>query len=243
MSDEANQVTQEQREESDRLSYWQHAVEYGVQYYIAGRFAAHAHFRRVGPSLLHHAVEMLFKACLAHDDPIGQIGAYREKYGHSLAALWQEFKRRNTGFDLSAYDEIVTRLDDFEDIRYPDHLVEKGAELIVGLYEVDQPPRSQPHRPEPRYVMMLPQIDRLAALLFQHAHFSPDILRTQLTYGRPHAETYLHLNNATPLVDVAKPENKAASKQQLRRSLAWFSVILAMVLIAVLIYLGFTEHR
>ena len=88
--------------------------------------------------------------------------------------------------------------------------------------------------------MMLPQIDRLAALLFQHAHFCPDVLRTQLAYGRPHAERYLHLNNATPLVDAAAPEKKAVTKQPPRRTLAWVSVILAMLLIAVLVYLGLT---
>lgn len=76
-------------------------------------------------------------------------------------------------------------------------------------YEVSEPNRyvgPAAARPEPAYVMMLPQIDRLAALLFEHTGYSPDFLRSQLAYGMDHAETYLRLNNATPLPDVTPPK-------------------------------------
>ena len=214
MTSEANpfgiQLTQQQLDESYRSRYWQHAVEYGVQYYVAGRFAAHARLTPVCASLLHHAVEMLLKACLAYQDTADQIRAYggRANYGHSLPTLWQEFKRRNAALDLSAYDEIITRLQAFETIRYPEQLIEQGALLSVGLYEVDPPQYMGPgQRPVPGYVLMLPQIDRLAALLFKHTHLNPEaICTTQFGYGREHAATYLWCNNATPLLKPTFPE-------------------------------------
>lgn len=195
----------QQLDESFRSRYWQHAAEYGVQYYVAGRFAAHAHFTPVSASILHHSVEMLLKACLAYTDTAAQIRSYRRKnsYGHSLPTLWDEFKRRNTKLDLSAFDEIVSQLHQFETVRYPERLIEQGALFSVGLYEVDEPAKYlglAAKRPEPQYIMMLPQIDRLIALLFEHTSYPRDSVRTHIAYGEPHAEQYLRRGNATPLV-------------------------------------------
>src|SRR5262249_25726506 len=146
------QRTQQQLDQSYRSNYWQYAVEYGVQYYISGRFAAHAAFTPVCASLLHHGVEMLLKACLAYQDTADQIRAYgrHASYGHSLPALWEEFKRRNAALPLAPYDEIVMRLQAFETIRYPERLIERGAFLTVGFYEAE-PSRQgtcQPSMPE-----------------------------------------------------------------------------------------------
>jgi hypothetical protein len=40
-------LTQQQLDESFKASYWQQAIPYGLEYYIAGRFFVHAQFTPV----------------------------------------------------------------------------------------------------------------------------------------------------------------------------------------------------
>lgn len=192
-------LSKAQIDESTRRSYWIHAIEYGVQYYVSGRFAVAARFTPVCASLLHHAVELLLKACLAYDDSLEMIQAYGRKtsYGHSLSSLWPEFKRRNPRLDVSEFDEIVIGLDAFESIRYPDTLVTQGAILHVGMHEVERPttPPGDTPMPEPVYVLMLPQIDRLVGRLLQQTGVNPAALQS-LFWSEP-AVTYLRMLNST----------------------------------------------
>lgn len=193
------QRTQQEIDESFKSDYWQLAVEYGVQYYVAGRFAMFAYFIPVCASIMHHAVELLLKACLARQDTADQIRGYGRRYGHFLEVSWQEFKRRNAALDLAIYDEIINRLDDFERVRYPERcLITEGADFRVGLYEVENPTKTGEYAPEPQYVLMLPQIDRLIALLFEHAQYSREVILLNLLRNE-HAATYYALQNATPL--------------------------------------------
>ena len=63
-------LTKEQKDSWMREGYWNHAIRYSLDYYIAGRFAVAHHFTPVGANILHHAVELLLKACLApHESP------------------------------------------------------------------------------------------------------------------------------------------------------------------------------
>jgi hypothetical protein len=192
-------LSKEQADESFRSKYRIFAIEYGMHYYIAGRFAAHARFSVVCASLLHHAVELLIKACLAETDTATQIReyGYRHSYSHSLDKLWAEFRRRNSTQDLQSYDKVIAELDKFEDIRYPDSLADFGAVMSVGLYEVEQPLATLRSSPEP-YVLMLPQIDRLMTLLFQRTGYSFEAL--QLHWSADLAMSYLKRENRTPPV-------------------------------------------
>lgn len=52
-------LTQEQKYRLMRESYWDHAIRYGLEYYIAGRFAIAHHFIPVGANILHHAVHAI----------------------------------------------------------------------------------------------------------------------------------------------------------------------------------------
>src|SRR5579871_6453674 len=114
-------LTQAQRDESFRTSYWHSAIHSGLEYYVTGRYGVHAQVW-VSANLLHHAVELLIKANLARGDTADQIRQYGRKsvYSHSLAAAWQEFKKRSGDKALDAFDKVVTELDRWEDIRYPD---------------------------------------------------------------------------------------------------------------------------
>jgi hypothetical protein len=45
-------LTQEQKDASMREDYWSHAIRYGLEYYVAGRFAFAHHFTPVGANIL-----------------------------------------------------------------------------------------------------------------------------------------------------------------------------------------------
>lgn len=128
-------ITQEQKNTWMREGYWDHAIRYGLEYYVAGRFAAAHRFTPVSANILHHAVELLLKACLAHDDPLEKILEYwhpKKGYGHDIVRLWQEFKARQTVPVPAEADTIISSLHAFEDIRYPETLIRDGAMLAAS---------------------------------------------------------------------------------------------------------------
>lgn len=220
-------LTPEQRERSYKESYWYNAIRYALEYYVAGRFAVHAQVL-VSPNLLHHAVELLIKANLSRDDTSEQIRQYgwKSSYGHSLASAWQELKRRAADPALEAFDAAVTELDKFEDIRYPDRLVDTGAAISIGL--VETPPPTGSARPERHYSLALPQIDRLVKLLFDRSGINPEVFRQM--FEQKHAAPYFTLHNDSPLVVPRPPAPRvsllrrmwAALQRGWARVLAWW---------------------
>lgn len=168
--------TQEQKDESERQGYWYHAIEYGLQYYVTGRFAAAHRFTPVSANILHHAVELLLKACLAHDDTLETIRNYwhpKKGYGHDIIRLWEVFKARSTAPVPAEFDVTIKGLHAFEDIRYPETLIRDGATISIGIFEVEDPIRTNGQIPENLYVLQLPQIDRLMGLLFRASGANP----------------------------------------------------------------------
>jgi hypothetical protein len=149
-------------------TFRQLAAEYGVQYYLAARYAVVAQLVPVCGSLAHHAVEMLLKASLAYGDPGEKIAEYRFTYGHKLDRLWREFRTRNHQLNLDpAFDQLVKELDQFEDIRYPDPLALDGGYLDIGLIEPDPPTCSGLSPSKRRYNLYLPALARLASILIK----------------------------------------------------------------------------
>jgi hypothetical protein len=163
------ELTQEQRDRSFQESYWSHAIRYGIQYYVAGRFAAASAFTPVLANLLHHAVELLLKACLAYDDPVERIrkyGSSKDGYGHNLPLLWKEFKSRNAIAARPEFDRIIDALHRFEEIRYPEQLIDDGAIININIFAVDSQPLDERRAEHPAYSLSLPEVDELMGLLF-----------------------------------------------------------------------------
>jgi hypothetical protein len=200
--------TQAEKDKLNARSYWMYAVEYGVHYYLAGRYSMCARFTLTAGNQMHHAVELLLKACLAMGDRWQEILRYGhpKSYGHDLEKLWAAFKERNPDPALLAHDALIKGLNKFEDIRYPENLIQGGAMLSVGLYEVPAEHRTRPVddprapliTPEDRrFYLELPPVDRLVYALFKASCRNPgslDALR------EPHALECLWLQNDIPLV-------------------------------------------
>src|SRR5450631_3615711 len=179
-------LTQEQLDESERNSYWHHAIEYGLDYYVAGRFATAHRAMPVSANILHHAVELMLKACLARDDSIEKIREYghpKRGYGHDIVRLWHEFKARQPAPVAAEFDSIIDGLHAFEDIRYPETLIQKGAQISIGIFETDGPPirNIRGETTEKLYVLQLPQIDRLMGLLFGASEANPPAFLPRVT--------------------------------------------------------------
>jgi hypothetical protein len=153
---------------SFQSTFRQLAAEYGIQYYLAARYAVVAQLVPVCGSLAHHSIEMLLKASLAYNDPGETIAKYRRTYGHKLDRLWREFRTRNHQLNLDpAFDRLITELDRFEDIRYPDPLALDGGHLDIGLVEPNPPTSGGPSPPNRRFNLYLPALARLVSVLMK----------------------------------------------------------------------------
>src|SRR5947209_19244462 len=97
-----------------------------LQYYVAGRAALACHCPHVPGNLFHHAVEMLLKGQLSKTVPMAVL-KNSKKFGHDLQPLWSAFKKLFPNEGLDEFDPMIDGLNTFEDIRYPDKILEKGA--------------------------------------------------------------------------------------------------------------------
>ena len=184
--------TQEQQDEFFRGRYWSSAIDYGLQYYVAGRFATANRFTPVCANLLHHAVELLLKACLSNDDSRETIENYGDRkrgYGHNILLLWDAFKEKQTAPVPVEFDAIVAALHDFEEIRYPEKLIQNGARITINPL-VDEPICDNGNEPEPSYSLSLPSIDRLMGLLFEASHANPKAFLHEIVDEQGLGSTY-----------------------------------------------------
>src|SRR5947209_1571333 len=89
----------------------------GRQYYIAGRFSVLGALMPVAGNLMHHAVEHFLKGGLAKTVSLDDM---KKKLGHKLPKIWDAFKMQANDPTLARFDEVVSTLNEFEEIRYPD---------------------------------------------------------------------------------------------------------------------------
>ena len=141
-------------------------VDYGCQYYIAGRFAAFAGITPVVGNVFHHAIEMLLKGALLKSMTEAQI---RSKLRHRLFDIWATFKAQVNDGSLDVFDDTVRTLNAFEDIRYPDKLFAEGGVLQIDLTKAGkaQTSGSGTSPSGPRYEVCIEEIDELVAAIFR----------------------------------------------------------------------------
>jgi hypothetical protein len=167
-----------------------------TQYYIAARLAAKAQLAPVYGNLFHHAVEMFLKGALVGALTIERLRS--KEYGHQLLPLWERFKQKEGDPALDRFDPAVGSLHDFESIRYPDEIVERGMLVLIGWeHDIRPAAGSGP----PRYQVLIQQVDRLIIELLHRADRNPKaysmmrasqpLAREALIYLNPEAASWL----------------------------------------------------
>ena len=107
-----------------------HFGQLAIQYYVAGRSAAIDQILPVCGNLLHHAVEMSLKAALTDGLTMPEL----KKLGHSLPKIWAAFTTSFPEANVPAFNQAVVELDRFEELRYPDSILAKGAMIEFVLF-------------------------------------------------------------------------------------------------------------
>jgi hypothetical protein len=156
-------------DEFPRTDY--HFYTMGLQYYIAGRFGALHRLTPVTGNLLHHAVEMVLKGKLAHHHSLADL---KKKFGHDLAKCWAGLKTLFPAEDLSPHDDVVSTLNEFEDLRYPDDLLKFGAHITIGFLTRSQMGGPSSGTIEPGYQLSITDLDALMGRLFTLCGINPE---------------------------------------------------------------------
>jgi hypothetical protein len=164
---------------------------YGCQYYVAGRYGVFAALIPVAANLQHHAIEMLLKGALSKTMTLAEI---KNKLGHKLDKCWEAFKGMAGDASLSRFDQVIAELNRFEDIRYPDEILQSGASIMFDVTKVGAAMSSVSGVSEPQYKLCLEDIDEMVGEIFKIASRNPDAyLKSML---REHASQYLNRDNA-----------------------------------------------
>jgi len=120
-----------------------------TQYYVSGRYAVFAGLNPVVGNLLHHAVEMYLKGALSKTMTLDQL----KKLSHNLPKVWECFKAQIADPGLEIFDELISSLHAFEELRYPDSILSRGMMATIGVSRVAGASAEDPARPEPKYEM------------------------------------------------------------------------------------------
>jgi Protein of unknown function (DUF2934) len=181
--------------DGSRLRYFSLAV----QYYVAGRFAVHSGLNPVAGNLLHHAIELALKGGLARATSSEDL---KKKYMHSLSPLWRDFKLSVSDPRLDRLDRTVGELDQFETIRYPEHVEQYGMFASITPTRRDQDAKAPTRLPStvPRYKLYLPEIDELLDAVFAGASINPEFFKGEI---KSEAADFLARDNATRLRDLS----------------------------------------
>ena len=148
-----------------------HFFQYGTQYYLTGRFAAFAGQTPVVGNLMHHAVEMFLKGALSKSMALSEM---KKTLGHQLDKTWRLFKTDVDDRTLDRFDKTIEMLDAFEDIRYPDEIIEKGAALQIDIRKATPVvPEFEGGHSVPHYMFSLEEVDELVAAIFKAESRNP----------------------------------------------------------------------
>lgn len=140
----------------------------GCEYYVSGRQSFLARVGYTAGNIFHHAIEFMLKGQLAIKEDYRN---FFQDYGHDLGRAWAAVKKEFPDHDLSGFDQFIETLDEFEDIRYPDLIIEQGGLLSVGT---GAPPRQMgPGAPLQQFHVNVRDVDALMAKMFQLFSMNP----------------------------------------------------------------------
>lgn len=143
-----------------------------LEYYVSARGAIRCGVISVTGNLLHHAVEMLLKGQLSRTTPLGDLKDPK-KFGHCLPRIWSAFTTLFPSEDLSEFDPVICGLDQFDFIRYPDRILQQGAQLGISFGR-NRPFVNHATTPQPpEYQVTIGDIDALFKRLFPLCRMNP----------------------------------------------------------------------
>jgi hypothetical protein len=128
-------------------------------------------------NLLHHAVEMMLKGELSKTISLKDLD---NKFGHWLPKCWAAFKALFPAEDLTEFDSMITGLDPFERIRYPDNVLKDGAGITIGFGRWKAKPGFYTD-PVPEYHLAVGDVDAFFARAIPLCHINPKAYFTFLT--------------------------------------------------------------
>jgi hypothetical protein len=138
----------------------------GLQYYVAGRSAFFAGCNSVAANLLHHAVEMCLKGGLSK---AGLTLTELTKLRHHLPKIWKKFKQQTGVTKLNQLDGVVAALHKYEELRYPDTVLQRGMLSGFILHKPTPSTSTQWSGKEPQYELCLEAVDELIEAIFTSA--------------------------------------------------------------------------
>jgi hypothetical protein len=164
-----------------------------TQYYVVARFSAFAGLLLVCGNLFHHAIEMYLKGYLVSKLTLAELKAL----GHRLQEIWNHCKTEIADAELDNFDQVISDLDKFESIRYPDQILSQGMITLINVKKQHRSAQSAiPKRPEPVHEIVVEEIDSLVKVIFQKSSINPEFFTNAL---KPEAKTYLNKENEAPL--------------------------------------------
>lgn len=143
----------------------------GSQYFALARYSAFAFLMPICGNLYHHAVEMLIKGYLANSISSSQL---KSTFGHSLSKLWEEFKSAVNDSSLSSFDIVISRLAQFEYIRYPDSIIDNGMTVGITIGGAGPSLVDQLRDVTPTYKLNVEELDKLVLVIFGRASVPPN---------------------------------------------------------------------
>jgi hypothetical protein len=167
-------------------------MKLGVQYYVAARSAVMARLLPVCGNLYHHSLEMFLKAGLSRSLPLRDL---QNRFGHKLPKISTAFKAQfSPAGQLDDFDETITKLHQFDDIRYPDKVLTLGAQMIVEWAAAPVPGTGGFSPAPPLYGLNVNDLDRLVAKIFEASSRNP-LFFTSYLAGFPHAREIIRRDN------------------------------------------------
>lgn len=141
----------------------------GTQYYAAGRFAVFGRLIPVCGNLLHHAIEMYLKGFLCTKLSEKELRDIK----HDLVRAWRRFRDEVKDTSLDRFDEVMSELNHFERLRYPEKMLREGAQMFIGPGSVAPAQLGSGSKNVPTYRLSLGLIDELVGYLFRVSSMNP----------------------------------------------------------------------
>ena len=148
-----------------------------THYYICGRFAAFSALVPVAGNLFHHAVEMYLKGGLSKSKSLTDL----KKLSHELPNVWAEFRAQFEEPLLQQFDDAISALHAFEDLRYPNLVLAQGMSSKVSITKPSDPVAGT--GAPPQYDLCVEEIDKLVATLFTVVSVNPQFFTAGLKKG------------------------------------------------------------